>query len=256
MQQGWVSIHRSIIENFVWRDKPFNMGAAWIDLIMMANHEEKKMPHDGQLMIVKRGQTFTSVRSLSERWGWSRMKVSRFLVLLEQDEMLILERSKSGTLLTLVNYDNYQDCRDTNGTPTRQNNNVNNDKNVKNEKKEKKDIYDAQISEIIDYFNQVAGKHYTGRSESHRKCITARLKEGYTVEEFKQVIDNMTREWMGDEKMERYLCPETIFNGKFETRLNNTETKAQKEKRETDELHERQIEAIRANELDWLYHQT
>ena len=139
---------------------------------------------------------------------------------------------------------------------TRDSQQYKNIKNFKEIKEGKKDKYDAQISEIIDYFNQVAGKHYTGRSESHRKCITARLKEGYTVEEFKQVIDNMTREWMGDEKMERYLCPETIFNGKFETRLNNNETKAQKEKREPDELHERQIEAIKANELDWLYHQT
>ena len=118
MQQGWVSIHRSIKDNFVWQDKPFNMGAAWIDLILMANHEEKKMPLDGQLIIIRRGQTFTSVRSLAEKWGWSKVKVSRYLALLEQDDMVKLERSKSGTLLTLVNYDNYQDCRDDKRTPS------------------------------------------------------------------------------------------------------------------------------------------
>lgn len=112
MQQGWVSIHRSVTENFVWQDKPFNMGAAWIDLILTANHEERKLAIEGHLIIIRRGQTFTSIRSLAEKWGWSKVKVSRYLSLLEQDEMVKLERSKSGTLLTLVNYDNYQDCRD------------------------------------------------------------------------------------------------------------------------------------------------
>lgn len=143
-QQGWVSIHRSVLDNFVWRDRPFNMGAAWIDLILMANHEEKKMPLDGHLFIIKRGQTFTSVRSLADRWGWSKVKVSRFLTLLEEDEMVKLERSKNGTLLTLVNYDNFQDCRDDKKTPSGhqtdtkrtisgRNNNDNNENNENND---------------------------------------------------------------------------------------------------------------------------
>lgn len=274
MQQGWIKLHRQIQENAIWSgNEPFDCRSAWIDLILLANHEPKEILLNGTLTTIQRGQLHRSQMFLAERWHWSRKRIKKYLSMLKNAEMIDFLASTNGTTrgttITIVNYDKYQfegttevSTKCATGVSTgvstgeqqrSHKQEIKNDKNVKNEKK---DIYAAEISEIIDYFNQVAGKHYTGRSESHRKCITARLKEGYTVEEFKQVIDNMTREWQGDEKMERYLCPETIFNGKFETRLNNTETKAQKEKREADELHERQIEAIKANELDWLYHQT
>lgn len=259
MQQGWVSLHRSVTENFVWQDKPFNMGAAWVDLILMANHEEKKMPLDGRLITIKRGQTFSSVRSLAERWGWSKNKVTRFLSLLEQDEMVITERSKNGTLLTLVNYGNYQDSRDNKGTPkghqrddegtpTGRNNN---DNNVNNDKNEKKDTYTSDIAEVLDYLNSRTGKKYTGKSKAHRQHIVARLKEGFTVEDFKKVIDNKVAAWGHSEKMAPYLRPETLFSSKFETYLNDVETERQKQKREEREIHEQQLKAIRmASDFD------
>ena len=145
-QQGWVSIHRSVLDNFVWFDKPFNMGAAWIDLILMANHEDNKFPVNGNLIVVKRGQTYTSCRSLAERWGWSLGKVKRFIDLLEREKMVNTERTKNGTLLTLVKYDNFQDTwntngtqterrRNTNGTQTERNNNDNNENNENNDNK-------------------------------------------------------------------------------------------------------------------------
>ena len=125
MKQGWVSIHRSITENFVWRDKPFNMGAAWVDLILMANHEENKFPINGKLIVAKRGQTFTSCRSLAERWGWGLGRVKRFIELLESEQMVSAERTKNGTLLTLENYSAFQDVQNTNGTPTERSRNTN-----------------------------------------------------------------------------------------------------------------------------------
>lgn len=263
MQQGWVSLHRSVTENFVWQDKPFNMGAAWVDLILMANHEEKKMPLDGRLITIKRGQTFSSVRSLAERWGWSKNKVTRFLSLLEQDEMVITERSKNGTLLTLVNYGNYQDSRDNKGTPTGHRRDDegtptgrnNNDNNVKNEKNEKKDIYTSDIAEVLDYLNSRTGKKFTGKSKAHRQHIVARLKEGFTVEDFKKVIDNKVAAWGHSEKMAPYLRPETLFSSKFETYLNDVETERQRARREDYEADEKQREAIRrAGTVEIGYH--
>ena len=38
MAYGWISIHRKIQDNLIWNDKPFNRGAAWIDLLLLANH--------------------------------------------------------------------------------------------------------------------------------------------------------------------------------------------------------------------------
>ena len=118
MQQGWIKLHRSLLEHFVWTDKPFNMGAAWVDLVLMANYDENKVSINGNVVRVERGQIFTSYRFLAERWGWSLGRVKRYIDMLESDEMMTVERSKNGTRLTLVNYSVFQDTQNTNGTPT------------------------------------------------------------------------------------------------------------------------------------------
>lgn len=112
--QGWIRLHRSIMDNWLYEHKPFCEVAAWIDLLMLANHEAHKMPQKGKFIIIERGQLFTCSRTLSERWGWSRGKVDRFLTLLENDGMLIKNRATNGTTLTIVNYGFYQDTRATN----------------------------------------------------------------------------------------------------------------------------------------------
>lgn len=252
MQQGWISIHRSLTDHWLHQDKPFCRFGAWVDLLLMANHETKKFPAKTKLVTIERGQLFTSFRSLSDRWGWSKNKVERFLSQLEDDEMIIKKRDADGTLLTIVKYGFYQDTADTNGTQTGRRRDAdgtrtgrnNNDNNENNENK--KNIYVDQINEIFDYLNLKTGKKYTGRSKAHREHIIARLKEGYTVEEFKRVIDNKVSAWGHSEKMAQYLRPETLFSTKFETYLNDTETERQKARREDYELHEKQVEAIRA----------
>lgn len=109
MADGWISIHRSITENWIWDEKPFDRGRAWIDLLMMVNHTDAKIMFDGSLVEVKRGQRITSIRKLSERWGWSTTKTTKFLTMLESDEMITLKKDTKKTLVTIVKYSVYQD---------------------------------------------------------------------------------------------------------------------------------------------------
>jgi len=74
--------------------------------------------------------------------------------------------------------------------------------------------------EIISYLNLKIGSNYRSSSKETRKHIKARFNEKYTLEDFYKVIDNMTAEWLGDEKMSRYLRPETLFGTKFESYKN------------------------------------
>ncbi len=110
--KGWILLYRSIRESWVWKSKPFDPARAWIDLILDANHDEGKFYKDGNLITVQRGQTWTSYRVLSERWGWSKDKVARFLDALERDSMIRTNATPFGTLLTIVNYSKFQDVRD------------------------------------------------------------------------------------------------------------------------------------------------
>lgn len=78
------------------------------------------------------------------------------------------------------------------------------------------------IKEIIEYLNIKTNKHFRYNTENTKKHIQARLNEGYTLEDFKKVIDTKTLEWLNDEKMDQYLCPDTLFGSKFEKYLNQT----------------------------------
>ena len=105
---GWISIHRKITDNWVWKEKPFSKGQAWIDILMMVNHENKKILLGNELIEVERGSRITSIRQLCDRWGWSNTKVKNFLNLLEEDKMLVVKSDSKKTTLTVVNYNDYQ----------------------------------------------------------------------------------------------------------------------------------------------------
>lgn len=64
--------------------------------------------------------------------------------------------------------------------------------------------------EIINYLNELADKNYKA-TESQIKFIEARLNEGFTSDDIKNVIAAKCEEWLGTEH-EKYLRPETLFN--------------------------------------------
>lgn len=79
------------------------------------------------------------------------------------------------------------------------------------------DIY----KEIINYLNMILDSNYKYTTKKTQDCIKARLNEGFTVDDFKTVIDKKAKEWLGTD-MEKYLRPETLFGNKFEGYLNQT----------------------------------
>ena len=79
---------------------------------------------------------------------------------------------------------------------------------------------DEGVKEIIDHLNEKAGSSFRDTTASTRKSIIARLKEGFTVDDCKRVIDDRVRRWKGTEQ-EQYLRPSTLFaSSKFEGYLN------------------------------------
>jgi len=78
--QGWIRLHRQIMETPEWLAEPFTRGQAWVDLLLLANHETGYIRRRGILIAVDRGQVGYSEESLASRWQWSRGKVRRFLV--------------------------------------------------------------------------------------------------------------------------------------------------------------------------------
>ena len=82
-----------------------------------------------------------------------------------------------------------------------------------------KELNNNIYKEAVDYLNQKAGTKYKSSSKNTTKHIKARINDGYTLEDFKTVIDKKCSEWLNTD-MEKYLCPDTLFGSKFEKYLN------------------------------------
>ena len=87
-------------------------------------------------------------------------------------------------------------------------------------------ILSVSYSEIINYLNVKAGKRFKSTIQKTQSLIRARMNEGFSVDDFKTVIDKKCAEWSGTD-MDKYLRPETLFGTKFESYLNSKVTKKQ-----------------------------
>lgn len=86
------------------------------------------------------------------------------------------------------------------------------------------DDVDKSHIEIIEYLNIKTGSKFKATTKPYIQAIRSRLKEGYTVDDFKTVIDKKCREWQGT-KLEKYLTPKTLFApSHFDIYLNSNET--------------------------------
>lgn len=150
MSTGWISLHRKIQDNPLWVSEPFTKGQAWVDLILIANHTDGFFFVRGVKIDIKRGQTGCSEITLSKRWRWSRNKVRRFLLWLENERQIKQQTLyKITSIITILNYGKYQD-----DTSKRQqkdnrrytNNNENNENNISEPKVSGSKVPSTQVA--------------------------------------------------------------------------------------------------------------
>ena len=64
--------------------------------------------------------------------------------------------------------------------------------------------------EVLAFLNERAGRAFP-ETEANIGLIVARLREGYSADQLRQVVVRKTRQWGGDAKMAQYLRPKTLF---------------------------------------------
>jgi uncharacterized phage protein (TIGR02220 family) len=82
----------------------------------------------------------------------------------------------------------------------------------------KKDKYADQTISIIEELNTVTGRNFRN-TDANMKYIRARLREGFTPNDFSAVIAFKTSQWASRADMKAYLRPETLFGAKFDAYL-------------------------------------
>lgn len=106
--EGWIKIHRKILNDPMYFAEPFTRMQAFLDLVLISNFQPTVMYKRGIKVTVGRGQTVRSEHELAERWRWSRGKVRRFLSVLETDHKIVQQKSRVCNCISIVNYDKYQ----------------------------------------------------------------------------------------------------------------------------------------------------
>lgn len=178
--EGWIKLHRQLLESDLWRSEAFSKGQAWVDLILLANHKDSFFYKRGVKIDVKRGQLARSSVELSDRWKWSRSKVMKFLKDLKKEQQISITVSTVTQVVTVINYDNYQQKEQQTGqqknskrtAKEQQKDTYKNDKNDNNEKNEK-EIY------FIQFWN--AYKKKTGKDSCLKKFLTLTTEEIYSI---------------------------------------------------------------------------
>lgn len=116
MPTGFFKINRSIFNNWMWTQKPYDDLHAWIWLIANANFKPEQRVFRGQVITIQRGQLVTSYDSLAEEWGWDRKRVMRYTSRLKKAKMIETCGTWYGTTISLVNYDKWQGRGSADGT--------------------------------------------------------------------------------------------------------------------------------------------
>lgn len=98
-----------------------------------------------------------------------------------------------------------------------------------------KDI--EKVKEIISYLNLKIGTKYKENNKATIMLINDRLKEGYIIDDFKEVIDKKVKAWKNTE-FEQYLTPKTLFGDKFEVYLNQNIIKEEKKNKSYEDYRE------------------
>jgi len=185
LNKGWVSIYRELADKPIWLTEPFTRGQAWIDLIILANHQEGYIRVRGNKVELKRGQLGWSQHTLSLRWKWSRSKVKRFLIELEDDGNIELQKNTVTTIISLVNYNFYQNNvqqKNNKSTSKEHQTNTNNKENKKNKNNNVIREYSPPSKKDIDSFFL----------KSNSNCIEAeKFNNYYTANGWKQGVNKI-----------------------------------------------------------------
>jgi len=205
MSNGWIALHRSMQDHWLWDEKrKYSKAEAWIDILMTANHAEGKFVYRGKLFICGRGELLRSLDKLRKRWGWSKSGVTRFLKLIEEDGMIVLKSETVLTRITVCRYNEYQEMRndvDTQAKRTRNAGDTEQGTYKKDKKKEKDEESNNTVSDetrdVILELWDMSPKPARARSSKKQVRDAWRIIK---TKPGKQTLIDALKAWM--------LCPE------------------------------------------------
>ena len=106
--KGFILVWRDIQDHCIWNAEPFTKGQAWLDLIMMANYNNKPFLLGNKVINAEIGTVITSELKLMKRWKWGKEKLRNYLRTLENMDMIEKKADRHMTTICIKNYTTYQ----------------------------------------------------------------------------------------------------------------------------------------------------
>lgn len=94
-------------------------------------------------------------------------------------------------------------------------------------KSNKEEIVEKHLDVVkfIDHLNAKSNKQFKVSSKATELLVNSRLREGYTYDYFKNVIDLKANEWLNDPQWHKYLRASTLFlTTNFENNVQESKT--------------------------------
>lgn len=218
--EGWISLHRKILESEIWEKPPLYM-KVWIFLLLSAQHKQYKG--------LKPGQVLTSIPEIIEGVSWkvgarkerpTKDQVYQVLEFLrgkvmkskrspdesnENVAMITTTKATHKLLITICNYGVYQDksTHESNGEsndekptkplrkqrqPNNINNNDNNDNKTPSSRKNAKRIYEAdnRYYQMAIYFHERIMSHAVANKVEH---LVRNANMQNWADEFRKIVE-------------------------------------------------------------------
>lgn len=159
-QLGWVKMHRSMLDWEWYSD--INVCRLFMHMILKANHKDGKW----RGILIKRGQTLTSLNTLESETGLSKSQIRTAIKKLISTREIAQQSHSQHTVFTVINYDSYQgdDTQSsitvTSGSHTSDTRVTSNNNNKNKENEKRTNFSKPSLPDLIDYF----GKYATEKS--------------------------------------------------------------------------------------------
>ena len=241
---GHILLHRKILKWEWFTDQ--STCKLFIYCILRANWQKARFRGTE----IERGEFITSLETLKNELGLSVRNIRTALDHLKNTGEISEKVFKNFRIIRVNNYDKYQqfqssdepDVISISDSTDNTNIEVTNDRqtgdkqvtndrqtgdkqvttdNINNNKNNNNKNNNYYITQIVEYLNKCAGTSFSSDTGDTASLITARLGEGYTLSDFRRVIDKKCAEWLGDNRMRAFLRPSTLFGSKFENYLNS-----------------------------------
>jgi len=256
IRKGYIKVYRSILQNKNNREiyrKPPIFWRIYERMILEAFHRESYIENEK----LRPGENIAGFDKIRQWVGWyedsrfvmpTKSQIDRFIEFTLNSGLADFSVSKNGKIhYKIKGYEQYQYkyqkpeektktqvIQINAGGDPEKNNNIPDDKAPADNNTVSK--YKKEIDEVIDYFNDIFDKQIRKQTTNHCKRISARLKEGFTVDECKQVIDIKSTDpyFIKNPKFQNI---DTLFRpGNFEKYLNETCTESNETKKAIDEV--------------------